>query len=571
MRGPLARFFWAFVFPHWRLGLGALAAGLAANAASLPFPLLLRRVIDEVVPRGDWRSLLAHGLLLLGVVLAESLLSYAAQALAVRGGEAILYQAQYALTAHVLRLPHPFLQEQTVGYLLGRIRSDPGVAKDFFFGLLSLLQNAVFLAAGAALLFALEWRLALVAVLLLPSLALVSKRMNARMAQLSRGIQEGEAQASRELGEALSGALHVRLLGAHAWVLARVAQALEGRRQAMVRTNVYAAKAGGALTLVTGLGPVLFLGAGTWWVWRGEATLGTVVAFLTFLRYLYGPTQQLILTRLSLERARVAAARVFELLDLPPEPEAGISLTLSRPTLALKDVHFAYPNGKTALQGVSLQLKPGEWVALVGAVGSGKSTLLALLVRLFPLGHGRILLDGEDVRNLALSELRKEVLLVPQEGFLFSGTVWDNLVLGEERLSEEEVWRVCRALGAEEFLRGLPEGLRTAVGERGAKLSGGQRQLLALVRAALRRPKVLLLDEATSAMDAEAEARALAGLRQLLPGTAVLLVAHRLSTVRAADRIVVLREGRVVQEGRFEDLIQAPGEFHDLFAPQRDH
>ncbi|MEN3011043.1 MAG: ABC transporter ATP-binding protein, partial [Candidatus Bipolaricaulaceae bacterium] len=329
-----------------------------------------------------------------------------------------------------------------MGYLLGRIRSDPGVAKDFFFDLISILQNAAFLAAGAVLLFWLEWRLAMVAVLLLPALAAVSRRMNARMAQLSRGIQEGEAQASRELGETLSGALHIRLLGAHAWVLARVARALEGRCQAMVRTNVYAAKAGGALTLVTGLGPVIFLVLGTGLVLRGETTLGTVIAFLTFLRYLYGPTQRLILTRLNLERARVAAARVFELLDLPSEPEAGASPALSHPTLVLEDVHFVYPNGKTALQGVSLQIKPGEWVALAGAVGSGKSTLLALLVRVFLLERGRILLDGEDVRNLALSELRKEVLLVPQEGFLFSGTVWENLVLGDERFSEEEVWRV---------------------------------------------------------------------------------------------------------------------------------
>ncbi|MFN3346679.1 MAG: ABC transporter ATP-binding protein [Candidatus Bipolaricaulaceae bacterium] len=442
------------------------------------------------------------------------------------------------------------------------------MAKDFFFGLIDILQNSAFLLAGVAILFWLDWRLALAALALLPALAVVSKHMNTRMALLCRDIQEGEARASQELGEALSGALHARLLGIHAWLMARISHALDLVRGARVCTNVYGAKAGGALTFVTSFGPVLFLVLGAYFVLRGKTTLGTLVAFMTFLRFLFGPTQRLILTRLNLERSKVAAARVFELLDLPPEPEGGASLSIFRPALAVRDVSFTYPNGKEALHRVSLEVEAGEWVALAGAVGSGKSTLLALIVRLFPHEQGQILLDGKEVQEFSLPELRQVVLLVPQENFLFSGSVWENLALGDAQVSEEEVRRVCRALGAEEFLRELPEGLHTRVGERGAKLSGGQRQLLALVRAVLRRPKVLLLDEATSAMDAEAEARVFAGLRELLPETTVILAAHRLSTVRAADRIFVLREGRVVRAGRYEELVQEPGEFRELFAQQ---
>lgn len=423
MNSPLFRFFFKFIFPRWPLVLGVIFAGLGMSAASIPFPIVLRKVIDEVVPQGDWAKLIVYGLVLAGLVTAEGLLSFLAQALKVRGGEAILYDAERTLASHVLKLPHRFFQENTAGYLIGRVRSDPEVAKDFFFGLVDFFQNLVFLLAGLAILLWLEWRLAILALAILPLLAAISKHMNTRMGMLCKDIQEGEANVAKELGEAFSGALHARLLGAHKWLMTRISRALELLRLARVRTNVYGAKAGGALTFVTSLGPVLFLVFGTFLVLRGSVTLGTVIAFLTFLPYLYRPTQSLILTRLNFERSKVAAARVFELLDLPPEPEDGGFLSIAHPTLIVENVSFAYDGTKNVLHDVSFWTRPGEWVALAGAVGSGKSTLLALVVRLFPFEHGRILLDGKDVREIALPELRRRVLLVPQETFLFSGTV----------------------------------------------------------------------------------------------------------------------------------------------------
>jgi ABC-type multidrug transport system fused ATPase/permease subunit len=234
----------------------------------------------------------------------------------------------------------------------------------------------------------------------------------------------------------------------------------------------------------------------------------------------------------------------------------------------LRSVSFTYPSGNVALQDVSLRAGPGEWVALVGPTGSGKSTLLSLVVRLFPLSEGTISIDGQDVGGVSLASLRREVLLVTKDVFLFSGTVLENIRLGDPRVTDAEARAVADALGADGFIRELPEGYQTVVGERGAKLSGGQRQMIALARAVLRRPRLLLLDEATSALDSETEGRVLPALRALLPATTVIFAAHRLSTVRAADRVVVLKEGRLVQEGRHDELIAAPEEYREVFAEQ---
>jgi subfamily B ATP-binding cassette protein MsbA len=256
------------------------------------------------------------------------------------------------------------------------------------------------------------------------------------------------------------------------------------------------------------------------------------------------------------------------LLDEVSEPDEAPTLTVSSGQVDLRRVSFAYPSGTVALQDVSLTVAPGAWVALVGPTGSGKSTLLSLIVRLFPIRDGTLLIDGQDVRDVSLASLRREVLLVTQEVFLFSRTVFENIQLGNPRITDGEAQAVAQALGASRFIHELPEGYQTPVGERGVKLSGGQRQMIALTRAVLRRPKVLLLDEATSALDSETEGRVLEAVRTLLPLTTVLLAAHRLSTVRAAHRIVVLKGGRLEQDGQHEELIAMPGDYREVFLGQ---
>jgi ABC-type multidrug transport system fused ATPase/permease subunit len=367
----------------------------------------------------------------------------------------------------------------------------------------------------------------------------------------------------------LSSILTTKLLHLERWIHSKIAQAIEKLKIANIRTNTVGAMAGGVLTFMVRLGPALFLSVGAWQVIRGQLSLGTVIAFISFIGYLYGPAQAVITTNLGTPtrqscgfpdpRAPGGASGI---------PSEDLPFVVREGRIDVEGVSFAYPNGTLALKNVSLRVEGGTKVALVGQTGSGKSTLLALFVRLFTDYSGTIRIDGQDIREVDLSSLRRQVVLVSQDVFLFSGTVMDNLRCGDSMISEEEILEVTKALGAHEFILALPNGYETQIGERGVKLSGGQKQLLALARAVLRRPKILLLDEATSAMDSETEARVWKALDSLLPGCTVILAAHRLATVQSADRIFVLKEGRLVEEGTHEELVRKGGEYSSIFEEQ---
>ena len=568
MNSPIRKFFARFILPRWKIALGLLGSMLFYSGLALPIPVLFRIVIDKLIPEGRLVELAwtAAGLGLIAVL--QGFFAFLSQYLTVLGEQTLVADVEKTLIRHLLALPWAFLQDREVGYLMARVRSDAEVAKAFFLGVLTLFNNAVFLCAGAALLFWLDWKLATAAIVLLPSLTLASRSLNRRLQKLAYEIQEADAIASKELEEGLSSILTTKLLHLERWIHSKIAQAIEKLKIANIRTNTVGAMAGGVLTFMVRLGPALFLSVGAWQVIRGQLSLGTVIAFISFIGYLYGPAQAVITTNLGLQRARVAASRILELLEEPSEPMGGLPFVVREGRIDVEGVSFAYPNGTLALKNVSLRVEGGTKVALVGQTGSGKSTLLALFVRLFTDYSGTIRIDGQDIREVDLSSLRRQVVLVSQDVFLFSGTVMDNLRCGDSMISEEEILEVTKALGAHEFILALPNGYETQIGERGVKLSGGQKQLLALARAVLRRPKILLLDEATSAMDSETEARVWKALDSLLPGCTVILAAHRLATVQSADRIFVLKEGRLVEEGTHEELVRKGGEYSSIFEEQ---
>lgn len=568
MRSPIQRFFARFVLPRWKPGLGLLSVMLLATALVFPTPLLFRLIIDELIPQGRFGELTWIGLILVLVVALRGLFAYLEQYLTVVIEETLVADVENALVHHLMTLPPAFFQEREVGYLMARVRSDPSVAKAFFLGALAVLNNAVFLGMGAGLLFWLDWKLAVVAAAVLPALAFASRSLNRRLQVLSQEIQEGDALVSKELGEGLASVLTTKLLGLAGWVEGKIAQAIGRLKGANVRTNTMGAMAGGVLTFIVAVGPVLLLCLGAWRIMRGDLSLGTVIAFVSFIGYLYGPTQSIITTNLGLQRARVAAQRILEILDEAPEPSGDAPPAVRSGRVEVDGVSFTYPNGTVALRDVSLRVEPGTWAALVGQTGSGKSTLLSLLVRLYKPSPGTIRIDGQDLQEVDLASLRKQALLVTQDVFLFSTTIRENLRCGDPMISEEEVLTVTRALGTHEFIAGLPSGYETLIGERGVKLSGGQKQLLALARAALRKPKILLLDEATSAMDSETETVVWQALPKLLPGSTLIVAAHRLATVQSADRVFVLKDGWVVEAGTHADLTRRCGEYRAIFEEQ---
>lgn len=568
MKSPIRRFFTRFILPRWGLALGLLCSMLLYTGLAFPIPIIFRVIIDELIPQGRFSELVWIGLGLGLVVLLRGLFAFLVRYLTVIGEETLVADVEKALVQHLLTLPPAFFQEREVGYLMARVRSDPGVAKAFFLGVLTLFDNTVFLCAGAALLFWFDWKLAMVAAAILPVLAFSSRALNRRLQVLSQEIQEADALVSKELGEGLASIITTKLLGLAEWVQTKIARAIGRLKGANIRTNAMGAMAGGILTFIVEMGPVLLLCLGAWRVIRGDLSLGTVIAFVSFISYLYGPAQSIITTNLGLQRARVAASRILEILDESPELSGKAPLVVSSGKVEVDGVSFTYPNGTVALRDISLVIEPGSRVALAGRTGSGKSTLLSLLVRLFEPSSGTIRIDGQNLQEVDLASLRKEVVLVTQDVFLFSTTIMENLRCGDPSISEEEVLRVTQALGAHEFIKELPNGYETPIGERGVKLSGGQKQLLALARSVLRRPKILLLDEATSAMDSETEARVWRALTSLMRGRTVIMAAHRLATVQSADQIFVLKDGKLVEVGTHENLIRRAGEYQAIFEEQ---
>lgn len=543
---------------------------LVTTILTFPVPLLIRYVIDEVIPEARLGELAWIGLGLVILVALRGLFSYLEQYLSVVADETILADVQKALFNHVQSLPYAFFHEYQVGYLMSRIQNDPSAAKDFLLNFINILKNALVLWLGIALLFYLDWRLALITAAILPILALASKRLNSKMQELCQDIQEGDALVSQELQEGLSAIQTVKIFSLENWMQERIGMAIDRLKRANVRTNSLGAFTGGLLTFITGVGPVLLIWLGSYQVVAGTLSLGTVVAFMSLIVYLYGPTQAIISINLNMQRAKVAATRIFELLDKSPEFTNGTSsLEVPYGLVEFEQVDFAYPNGTNAVRKVSLRVSPGSKVALVGRTGSGKSTLFSLLTRLYEPTGGVIRIDGRDIRDLSLASLRCQVTLVTQDVFLFSGTVMDSIRCGNPRASDEEVIQIAKTIRAHEFIRDLPQGYHTLVGERGAKLSGGQKQLIALARALLHKPQILLLDEATAAMDSETEAAVLKALHELMSTRTVIIAAHRLSAIRFADLVFVMKEGQVIEQGCHEELLTKPrGEYRLIFEEQ---
>jgi ATP-binding cassette subfamily B protein len=549
---------WPYLMAHRRNLEIALGGALVGSAAQAVVPLVERQIVDNVIlhhrsPLAPWLALLVG----LGVV------TFAAAYLRrYRGGRVALdiqYDLRNAMYEHLHKLDFAQHDQMPTGQLVGRANSDSTLVQGLlsFFPIMS--GNILLLVVSLAIMLVLSPLLALVSLVVTPTLLVVAYRMRTQMFPATWDGQQKEGDIAQIVDEDVSGVRVVKAFGQEERELGRIVTASKTLYGSHLRAVRLQARYQPLLQAIPTLGQVAVLALGGWLALDHRITIGTFLAFSTYLAQLVSPARMLAGILTTAQQARAGIERIFELLDLRPaitDGPAASELPPLRGEITFDHVDFTYSDGGEALRDFDLHIAPGEIVALVGPSGSGKSTVLALVSRFYDVSAGSVRLDGHDVRGVTRASLRRQVGVVFDDSFLFSASVLSNIAFGRPDASVDEVESAARAAGAHEFIELLPEGYETVVGERGLTLSGGQRQRIALARALLGDPEILLLDDATSAVDATVEQAIHAALRTIMHDRTTLLVAHRRSTLHLADRIVVVDAGRVVDHGTDAELLE---------------
>jgi ATP-binding cassette subfamily B protein len=555
-------------------------------------------IIDQAILRENTTLLALLGLAMVVIAIASGLIGVLQQSVSARAGQSIVFDLRNELYGHLQRMSLHFYTQTRGGEVVSRINNDVNAVAGVATGTLtSIVDNVLKLAATSAALFAISWRLALIAIAVVPAFYLPSRIVGGIRRRLSKDTQEAQASLLAFLHERLQvgGILLMSIFGQ-----ARADRAgFEKRSQRLTDLNVRQAVVGRwlfmSLSVFAVTGPALVYWYGGLQVIENELRVGVVVGFAALLGNLYRPMHQLATVYVDILASLAVFERIFEYLDLRPEVEDradATELAAARGHVVFERVAFDYPraseNGSLpppapsrlslslshtskkpfGLRELSFEIMPGQRVALVGPSGAGKSTVTYLLPRFYEIKEGSVCLDGHDIRSLTLDSLRQHIGMVTQETFLFNATVLENLLYARPDATEEQVVAAARAAQIHDFISALPDGYQTLVGERGFRLSGGEKQRLSIARALLKDPEILILDEATSSLDATSEYLVQQALETLLKGRTSLIIAHRLSTILSADKILVLEHGSVIDQGTHAELLDGGGLYADLFHQQ---
>lgn len=585
-----------FARPHRTMLTWFVLLSVAGAVLAVATPVVAGRVVDAIVRGAELPVVVWLAVIIAVLALADAGLGLVSRWLSARIGEGLILDLRTSVFDHVQRMPVAFFTRTRTGALVSRLNNDVIGAHHTFSNILSgVVGNVVTLALTVFVMVSLSWQITLLALLLLPVFVLPARRMGARLARMEREAADHNARMGTQMTERFSapGATLIKLFGRPARESAEFAARARRVADIGVRTAMVQSVFVTALTLVSALALALVYGLGGFYSLRGQLEPGNVVALALLLTRLYAPLTSLAGARVEVMSALVSFERVFEVLDLKPlitdrpgarrAPEGPVSLTFEH-------VRFAYPSadkvslasleevatldtrgGAEVVHDVSFHAEPGQMIALVGSSGAGKSTLAQLAVRLYDVDSGAVRLGGVDIRDLTADSVRETVGMVTQDGHLFHESVRANLLLGAPEATEDDLWDALTRARLDDLIRSLPDGLDTIVGERGYRLSGGERQRLTIARLLLARPRVVILDEATAHLDSTSEAAVQEALAEALEGRTALVIAHRLSTIRSADQILVIEDGRVVEQGTHTDLLAAEGRYEQLHRTQFDH
>lgn len=559
----------AYIKPYKKRLAAAVVCIIMAAGANLYLPWIIKDMIDDVLMSKDMLmlNLIAAGILV--VMFTRGVFYYGQSYLVSYVGQRVIIDVRSVLFRKFQKMPLSYYDRQQTGTVMSYITNDVSAMQSAIVdNLIELVTESSILIGSLAMMIYLDWKLSLLTLMTIPLVGFAMKIFGRKLKRSSTVIQERAAEITSLLQESISAIRVVKSFVRETYEIKRFEEQNWRNFQAAMKNVKLSSLLTPTVEFLAAIAVTFIVWFGGYEVVNEVITAGELVAFLTYAVNLANPVKRLSRVYAAIQRAMAAADRVFEVMDLDEkitDVPGAKPLPPIKGEVEFKDITFSYKEGQPALQHISLKAEPGQMIALVGPSGSGKSTIANLIPRFYDVDSGTITIDGHDIRQVTADSLREQIGLVPQETMLFSTTVMENIRYGRLDATDEEVVEAARAANAEEFIKDLPEGYDTKLGERGLNLSGGQRQRLAIARAILKNPRVLILDEATSALDTESEKIVQDALDKLMVGRTSFVIAHRLSTIFNADQIFVVENGHLREHGTHEELLAAGGLYSNLY------